>query len=82
MNNKEKAIAIILLDNAVIGSNNDLPDSDLLFKDFKVSERIQFVKEFHEWNGDPEEFDEQFLYLDNNSILEFLINKIKAELLK
>ena len=44
--------------------------------DWTKKEKRQFVKEFHEWNGDPEEYNENFLHLQDSSIMHFLSVKL------
>ena len=44
-----------------------------------LEERQQFVKEFHEWNGDPEEYEETFLHLGDSTIMSFLAAKLEAQ---
>ena len=39
-------------------------------------EVIDFVKDFHAWNGDPEEFSENNLNLPNYAVVEFLAHKL------
>lgn len=57
---------------------NDVDES--LFVDWTSDERKQFVKEYHEWNGDPEEFDDKFLVLPDYAIMSFLADKLKNEI--
>ena len=54
---------------------NDVDDS--VWDGWTIEERQQFVKEFHEWNGDPEEFDPNFLHLQDFCIMGFLAEKLK-----
>lgn len=56
---------------------NDVPDK--LYDGWTAEEREQFVKEFHEYNGDPEEFDPKHLHLPDFALMAFLAHKIYPE---
>lgn len=53
---------------------NDVPES--VWDGWTKEERQQFVKEYHEYNGDPEEYDPEFLVLPDFAIMSFLAKKI------
>ena len=36
---------------------------------------MEFVRAYHDWNGDPEEFDPNHLHLPNFAVVEFLASK-------
>lgn len=55
---------------------NDVEDS--FYEGWTIEERIQLVKEFHEYNGDPEEFNENFLYLGDDILMSFFAHKLLA----
>jgi hypothetical protein len=40
--------------------------------DWTVEEKTEFVKGYHEWNGDPEEFNPNWLCLPNFAVAAFL----------
>lgn len=44
----------------------------------KLADRQRFVKEYHEWNGDPEEYDPKakYDYFPDFAIMSFLASKI------
>ena len=44
-----------------------------------LEERQQFVKEFHEWNGDPEYFNKDWLHLGDSTIMSFLAYKLETD---
>lgn len=44
--------------------------------DWTREEIIKFVKEYHEYNGDPHEFNEHFLHLPNYAVAAFLSYKL------
>lgn len=81
MTDKEKKLFLTFLEDASDNlSGNTCNDvDDKVWKGWKKSDRINFVKEFHEWNGDPEEFDKNNLHLPDFAILDFLIYKLKKE---
>jgi hypothetical protein len=56
---------------------NDVDES--VFESWSLDERRNFVKEFHEYNGDPNEYDENFLHLPDFCIMSFLAHKIKEK---
>ena len=58
---------------------NDVDDS--FYDGWTLEERRIFIKEYHEWNGDPEEYDENFLHLPDFAIMSFLAYKIKTNCL-
>jgi len=40
---------------------------------------VQFVREFHDYNGDPEQFDESHLHLPDYAVMGFLAYKLRLE---
>jgi len=80
MNKNEKLLASLMLN---IASNefsnhgcNDVENS--VYKNWTPEEKNKFVKEFHEWNGDPEETDDYFLNNDN-MLMSFLAYKLTLD---
>ena len=53
--------------------------NERVYEGWTIEERRKFVKEFHEYNGDPEEYNENFLYLGDTSIMGLLLHKITTE---
>ena len=79
--NEQKLVAKLLnLASDEFGGHicNDVPNK--FYKGWTIEERKQFVKEYHEWNGDPEEYDEDHLHLPDFAIMAFLADKIKHPL--
>ncbi len=78
MTDKEKILAskMLKLASNEFGNHscNDVKDS--LYDEWTTEERKQFVKEYHEWNGDPEEYNENFLHLPDFAIMNFLADKL------
>ena len=76
---KELLAKFIEIASEEMGNNccNDVPDS--FFKGWTKKERCILVKEFHDWNGDPEEYDKDFLHLPDYAIMSFLAQKILKE---
>jgi hypothetical protein len=78
MNEKEKKLASEFLELASDKfSNHGCNDVEESFwEGWTLEDRQQFVKEYHEWNGDPESYDPERLNLPDHSIMSFLANKI------
>ncbi len=78
MNEKENKLAakFLKLSSDEFGNHgcNDVDDS--VYEGWTLEERQQFVKEFHDWNGDPEEYDPEFLHLHDYAIMSFLAYKL------
>ena len=47
--------------------------------DWSLEDRQDFVKAYHDYNGDPEEFDPNFLHLPDFAVLGFLSHLLKQE---
>ena len=81
MNTKEKQLAAKMLEMASDEFSNhgcnDIEDS--VYEGWTLEERQQFVKEFHEWNGDPENFDKDWLHLGDSTIMSFLAYKLETD---
>lgn len=56
---------------------HDLEDS--VYKDWTEKERKSFVKKYHQFNGDPEEYDPKYLHIPDFAVQAFLrfLAKIK-----
>ena len=78
---KELALAAKMLELASdTFSNHGCNDVDEnVYDGWTLEERQQFVKEFHEWNGDPEEYEETFLHLGDSTIMSFLAAKLEVQ---
>ena len=78
---KELALAAKMLELASDQfSNHGCNDVDgNVYDGWTLEERQQFVKDFHEWNGDPEEYEETFLHLGDSTIMSFLAAKLEAQ---
>lgn len=48
-------------------------------KNWTEEEKRKFVKEFHAWNGDPEEYNPNFLVLMNFSALSMIRRRLKQK---
>lgn len=80
MNQKENALAAQMLEMASKSySNHGCNDWDWP-EDWSIKERQDFTKAYHEWNGDPEEFDPKFLNLPDFAVMGFLAAKLKGAL--
>jgi len=71
---KEKQLAAKLLNMASdeFGNHgcNDVADS--IYEDWTLEERQQFVKDYCEYNGDPSEYDPEFLHLPDFALMGFM----------
>lgn len=78
MNNKELKLVSELLNIADehYGDHCCNDADEALFNEWTLGERRQFVKEFHDWNGDPEEYDENWLHLPDYALMGFCAFKI------
>lgn len=78
MNYKEKILASEMLelasDQFAHHGCNDVHDS--FYDGWTIEERRKFIKDFHEWNGDPEEYDENFLHIPDFALMSFLAYKL------
>ena len=43
-----------------------------------VKERRLFIKDYHDWNGDPEEFDPEYLELPDFAVVGFLAHRLET----
>ncbi len=78
LNEKEKQLASYWLSRASeLYSNHGCNDvEEKVWKGWTTEERRQFVKEYHEYNGDPEEYDPNDLHLPDFAIISWLAYKI------
>lgn len=80
MTNKELLLAAQLLNEASDHYANHSCNDWKFPIDWTHEERVKFVKEFHEFNGDPNEFDETFLRLPDYAVMAFLASKLVIHL--
>lgn len=82
MKDREKELAAKFLELAAGEfSNHGCNDvDDDFFSGWTKDERQEFCKEWREWNGDPEEYDPEFLSLPDYAIMDFLAYKIRGEI--
>lgn len=77
MNKKEAILAAKMLDefSEMLGGQccNDWEFPN----DWNLLEKTSFVKEFHDYNGDPEEFDINNISLPDFCVANFLSHKLK-----
>lgn len=80
LNEKEKQLAAYWLDEAsdMYGNHGCNDVEEKVWDGWTKEERQQFVKEYHEYNGDPEEFDPNFLHLPDFAIMGFLAHKLRV----
>lgn len=75
----EKHIASLMLSIAADSfSNHGCNDWDWP-ENIPQAEREAFVKAYHEWNGDPEEFDSRHLFLPDSSVMAYLSARLMTD---
>ncbi len=78
MNYKERVLAAKLLKLSAdeFGNHgcNDVDDD--MYEGWTLAERQQFVKEFHDWNGDQEEYDPRHINLPDFCLMDYLASKL------
>lgn len=79
MNTKERKLAVAFLRDLSEVLGNRICNDWKFPSDWTLDERRAFVLEYHTWNGDPEEFDPNFLVLPDFAVASFLAHKINAE---
>jgi len=70
---------ILKIASDVFGSHRCNDVNEELYKNWTAGERKVFVKDYHDWNGDPEEYDENHLHLMDFSIMDFLAHKLQKQ---
>lgn len=78
MNVKELKLTSDLLELAsnILAYNGCNDVDERFFSDWTKEERIKFVKDFHDFNGDPHEFNPNFLHIPDYALMSFLADKI------
>ncbi len=80
MTDKERILAADLMQLASeeFGDHgcNDLDDK--LFEKWSKEEIQQLTKEYHDFNGDPEEYNPNHLYLPDFAVMAYLANKLRT----
>lgn len=56
---------------------NDLPHD--FWNGWTKSERQEFVKTYHKWNGDPEEYNPEFLELPDFAVMRFIAEYLSGK---
>ena len=61
MNTKEAELAAIFLKQYSDYLGSQCCNTEQITNQFTLDERLEFHKKYHEYNGDPEEYDEEWL---------------------
>jgi hypothetical protein len=81
MTQKEKILISILLDLAsdefATHGCNDLDDA--FWAGWTKEERQELMKDFHKYNGDPENYDPEFLHVGDSSLMGYFSKKLLRE---
>lgn len=80
MDNKEKLLLLSMLDEAEEALGNRCCNDFEFPECWSEKEKIDFVKEFHDYNGDPEEFNESHLYIADFCAFGLLAHKLKKSM--
>ncbi len=78
LNKKETMLAAVFLDQLSEKMGSSCCNDWEFPEDWSIDEKKLFVKEFHDWNGDPEEYDENCLSLPDFCVAGFLSEKLKG----
>lgn len=76
MKNHERELASNLLSQAADRYGSDTCHDWNFPASWSVEQKQEFVKDFHDWNGDPEEYDPKFLQLPNFAVMAFLAHRL------
>jgi hypothetical protein len=81
MNQKEKQLAKHFLKLAAeeFGNHGCNDVSESVWDGWSVEERQKFVKEYYEYNGDPEEYNPKYLHIPDYAIMSFLAFKLTKD---
>lgn len=81
MNTKEKKLASVLLDMASseFGHHGCNDVDEKIYEGWSIEERRALVKAFHEYNGDPQEYDENHLHIPDFALMGFFSDKLEKE---
>lgn len=71
MKNHEKQLASVMLKDYSNALGNRCCNYFEFPRDLSEYQKIDFVKEFHIWNGDPEEFDPEYLFMPDYAVASF-----------
>ena len=79
MTEKEKTLAVgFLKEFGSVLCNRSCNDWDFP-ADWTHEEKCTFMREFLEWNGTPEDFDEERLWISDACVAQFLAHKIASD---
>lgn len=76
MEKHEFELAAKLLDQASDRFGSDICNDWDFPAEWTLEQKQKFVKEAHEWNGDPEEYNPNFLHMPNFFVMGFLAAKL------
>lgn len=79
LNNKESVLVKYFLEDYSSRLGNDGCNDWDFPKDWSVREKEEFVKHYHAWNGDPEEYNPKRLNLPNFAVVSFLAYKMSKK---
>ncbi|WP_396180215.1 hypothetical protein [Flavobacterium sp.] len=72
MNEKQKVLASVMLDKYSIVLASNVCNDWHYPENWTEQEKAEFCKGYHDWNGDPEEFDLDNLHLPDFGVAAYL----------
>jgi len=60
-----------------LGNNSCNDVEEEVWQEWTLEERKKFIKDYHEWNGDPEDYDDEELHLPDFAVMSFLSSKLE-----
>jgi hypothetical protein len=72
MNEQHKKLAAAMLSEYANALGNKCCNDWNFPEDWTTQEKEEFCKGYHEWNGDPEEFTPEHLYLPDFAVADYL----------
>lgn len=77
---EKKLAAELLFDAGEKFANNMCNDVDESYFDgWTLAQRRKFVKEFHEWNGDIEDYNENHLHIPDFALMKFISHRLNSK---
>lgn len=79
MNEKQKKLAAAMLNEYSSALANKCCNDWDFPEDWSFEENAEFCKGYHEWNGDPEEFNEAWLELPDFAVAAYLAHLMVSD---
>jgi hypothetical protein len=82
LSKKEKLVLVEFLEELSLYQGNQVCNDWNFPDDWSREEQIKLVKEFHDYNGDPQEFNEKYLNIHDYAVVGLLAHKLREEIEK